>query len=82
MASMTVSIGVDGYRLHSHFTAGCYDAKGYLPAIGDYNFREHVMTRISQAPDFMSSIAYYVAWQKYWGSEEARLRDNSGIYTL
>src|SRR5713226_8653845 len=24
------------------------------------------MTRISQAPDFMSSIAYYVAWQKYW----------------
>ncbi len=35
MASMTVSIGVDGYRLHSHFTAGCYDAKGYLPAIGD-----------------------------------------------
>src|SRR6266852_477922 len=35
MASMTVSIGVDGYRLHSHFAAGCYDAKGYLPAIGD-----------------------------------------------
>src|SRR6266567_4752437 len=35
MASMTVSIGVDGYRLHPHFAAGGYDTQGYLPAIGD-----------------------------------------------
>src|SRR5260221_6965108 len=35
MARMMVSIGVDGYRFHTHFAAGGYDAQGYPPAIGD-----------------------------------------------